>query len=421
MENWKEMTLGDLAKGFARYRPFILAVVVILIALVAFPGERPANSGSDGDDTALQVGRTGDDSTSDTIAGDPLEGVTGDAAVDAARAEQAIRNASGGPNVTSLSPAAMGPDCDPTTNRVRMPSRAAVPCIAPFSGNNGGATYQGVTAKEIKVVYYQPTADPAVTAALTAAGAANTEPEQESTLRDYIDIFNKHFPMYGRHVVIEVKHGSGDSEDDAAGRADAVDIATRIKPFAVFGSPATNAFPAELAARKILCICTTSQPQEFYEQYSPYVGYTSLMASTQGYIHRAEYVANRLNGRNASHSGNAVMRTSKRVFGLLYYDTPDHGYRVGAQFFDKHLKEKYGITLKVIQEYPSDYAAGAGERSLLHPEDEERQPACYQHLVRLRSDRSGVADQGSDEPAVLSRVDHHRLGADRHHLVRAHL
>jgi hypothetical protein len=80
------------------------------------------------------------------------------------------------------------------------------------------------------------------------------------------------------------------------------------------------------------------------------------MASTQGYIHRAEYVANRLNGRNAIHSGNAVFRTTKRVFGLLYYDTPDHGYRVGANFFDKHLKEKYGITLKVIQEYPSDYA-----------------------------------------------------------------
>jgi hypothetical protein len=175
-------------------------------------------------------------------------------------------------------------------------------------------------------------------------------------MRDYVDLFNKHFQMYGRHVVLEVKHGSGDTEDDAAGRADAVDIATRIKPFAVFGSPTTNAFPAELAARKILCICTTSQPQEFYEKYSPYVGYTTLMASTQGYIHRAEYVANRLNGRNAIHSGDAVMRTQKRTFGLLYYDTPDHGYRVGAQFFEKLMREKYGITLAVVQEYPSDYA-----------------------------------------------------------------
>ena len=61
------------------------------------------------------------------------------------------------------------------------------------------------------------------------------------------------------------------------------------------------------------------------------------MASTQGYIHRAEYVAKRLNNRNAIHSGNAVMAAKKRVFGLLYYDTPDHGYRSGAQFFEKHL------------------------------------------------------------------------------------
>ena len=51
------------------------------------------------------------------------------------------------------------------------------------------------------------------------------------------------------------------------------------------------------------------------------------------------------------------MAAKKRVFGLLYYDTPDHGYRTGAQFFVKHLKEKYGVTLAVVQEYPSDYAA----------------------------------------------------------------
>ena len=354
MDNWQDMTLGDIARGFVRYRPFILAVAAMLLVVVALPSDtRPASSNASGNRTDVRAA-TNDDTTGTTIPGYDA-GAGQDAANNAT--EDALRRATdGGSTLTTLNPASFGPDCDPVTGRIRMPTLSAPPCV-PFGGSNGGATYQGVTAKEIKVVLYQPTADPAVTAALTAAGAANSEPDAESTFRDYIDLFNKHVQMYGRHVVVEVKHGSGDAEDDAAGRADAVDIATRIKPFAVFGSGATNAFPAELAARKILCICTTSQPQEFYEQYAPYVGYTTLMASTQGYIHRAEYVGKRLNGRNAIHSGDPVMAAKKRVFGLLYYDTPDHGYRTGAQFFQKHLMDKYGVPLKVVQEYPSDYAA----------------------------------------------------------------
>ena len=39
--------------------------------------------------------------------------------------------------------------------------------------------------------------------------------------------------------------------------------------------------------------------QEEYERLDPYFGYTSLMGSTQGYMHRAEYIGKRLCGRNA--------------------------------------------------------------------------------------------------------------------------
>lgn len=355
MDNWKELTLGDLARGFARYRPFILAVVAVLMVTLLLPDDkRPADDVEFAGNSNLQVGRsqtnaTGTTPTSIDEFGNavPFEGTDG--TLDNETTETT--------GVVSLNPAAFGPDCDPITGRVRMPIRAAAPCLPFFTGNNGGATAQGITAKEIKVVYYQAQADPATTAALTAAGANNSPPDQEATMRDYVDLFNKHFQMYGRKVTIVVKAGSGESDDDAAGRADAVDIATRIKPFAVFGSGTTNAFPAELAARKILCICTVSQPQELYEQYKPYVGYTTLMASTQGYIHRAEYVGKRLAGRNAVHAGSPLLQRTKRAFGLLYYETPDNAYRSGAQFFQKELATKYGVQLKVVQSTPSDYAA----------------------------------------------------------------
>ncbi len=363
MDNWKELTLGDIARGFVRYRPFILAVVAVLLVTLALPdGKKPVDTSGNfaSGDNSLSVGGRRQNNTGSTTPTSidefgnivPLDG-SGDGSSEFGSVDDAGDTGTG-----EVDPGAFGPDCDPGTGRVRVPISTAPPCMAWFSGtNNGGATAPGVSAKEIKVVYYQPQADPAVTAALTAAGANNSEPDQEATVRDYVDLFNKHFQMYGRHVTITVKHGSGKTDDDAAGRADAVDIATRLKPFAVFGSGTTNAFPAELAARKILCVCTTSQPQELYEKYAPYVGYTPLMASTQGYIHRAEYVGKRLAGRKAVHSGDPLMQQQKRVFGLLYYETPDNAYRSGAEFFKKELQQKYGVPLAVVQSTPSDYAA----------------------------------------------------------------
>ena len=362
MDSWQEVTLGDVAKGFNRYRPFILAVAAVLLVVLALPGpHREADTsaasnsfnanGTPKAPTSSDSGYAGPTDATDTTlgSGDPFAATTNGTSSD--------NTFSGGSDPTvAKAGAAFGPDCDTTTGRIRIPSHTAPPCAPVFSGSNGGATAPGVTAKEIKVVYYQPQADPATTAALTAAGANNSEADQEATVRDYVDLFNQHYQLYGRKVTITVKHGSGDTKDDAAGHADAVDIAERIKPFAVFNSGTTNAFPAELAARKILCICTVSQPQEFYEKLAPYVGYTPLMASTQGYIHRAEYVGKRLANRNATHAGDPLFQHQKRVFGLIYYETPDNAYRSGAQFFDKELKSKYGVTLKVIQSSPSDYA-----------------------------------------------------------------
>ena len=51
-----------------------------------------------------------------------------------------------------------GPNCDTTTQRVKIPSVYAPPCVQPFTGKNGGATSQGVTGDEIKIVVY--TGDP---------------------------------------------------------------------------------------------------------------------------------------------------------------------------------------------------------------------------------------------------------------------
>lgn len=352
----------DLNTFFVRYRPYI-AIVLAVLALVWFlPG------GADRGNLATSGGPLVTTPDGRVVSGDPSESASTVTASDGSvvGGTSGTGGTGGGAGSTGgvgqpLAPPAggVGPDCDLATGRIKVPTIYAPPCVSPFSGDNGGATYQGVTKDTITVTYFQPEVNPATDAALTAAGANNTPAEQAATMRAYVDYFNKHYETYGRQVKLIVRQGSGDTEDDAVGRADALAIATEDKAFAVFGAPTARSFVETLASKGILCICTVSQPQELYERLAPYVGYTTLMASTQGYIHRAEYIGKRLNGRKAVYAGTsdgAPLSTQNRKFGLLWYNTPDNSYRSGVTFFENELKTKYGITLAESLEFPSDYA-----------------------------------------------------------------
>ena len=369
MNRLSEITLGDIGKGLRRYQPFIGIVVAILLIAVFLPGRQ---SGSD-----LATGEGGAnfaDTGGTAAAGGPKGKVGKFKGADSGSGEVSFDSGGGGgggggggaagggggggtgPGVTTgpggtapplVAPKGVGANCDTARGRLKVPTFLAPPCVA-FSGSNGGSTYDGVTDKSIKVIYYQAQSNPAVDAALTAAGANNTPEEQRATNKDYVEYFNAEYELYGRQVDLVMVAGRGESDDDAAGRADAVDIAG-MHPFAVYGGSATNnAFINTLVSKRILCICSVSQPEEFYAQRDPYVGYWGLMSSTQGYIHRAEYIGKRVAHRKAQWAGTSdglPMNTKTRTFGLLYYETADKAYRSGVEFFKKELT-KYNVSLK---------------------------------------------------------------------------
>ena len=81
MDSWRDMTLGDVAKGFTRYRPFILAVLAMLLVLVALPSDqRPGSDSANGASTNVRVeGATQDQSdgaTADEFAGGTTDSST---------------------------------------------------------------------------------------------------------------------------------------------------------------------------------------------------------------------------------------------------------------------------------------------------------------------------------------------------------
>ena len=370
MNNWKNLTLGDIGSGFARYRPFIAVIAGVLLLVVVLPGRQPAD-----DSTVFATGgQTSSESASgdvaevtDTVVDDAGGTVTTDAGGStgavggggAAAPKPGTKVAAGGPagqtetaqegtgNVAP--PANPGADCDTATGRIKVPTKFAPPCMPAFSGSNGGKTWNGVTDKEILVVNYRAKSNAALDAALAGANASDPKEASIATFNAYIDYINKHYQLYGRQIKVAHVDGNADATDDKAGRADAIKI-REMGAFVSIGA-ANNAMVDQLRADKIMCICSVSQPQEFYEERAPYAGYTTLMSSTQGYIHRAEYVGKRLanNGRKAKYAGqrDAVpMSTEDRVFGFLWYETADGAYKSGADFFERELREKYGVTLK---------------------------------------------------------------------------
>ena len=236
------------------------------------------------------------------------------------------------------------PDCDPETGRIMVPSLFAPNCVPlwPDGADNGGATHQGVTADEIVVAIYDAETSDLVAEAQEQTGITTPEQAEEAENREkMVGAFNDLFETYGRDVRIEVVFASGEGGDEAAARADAITIAEEVGAFAVIGGPgggAINAFVNELVDREVMCFCTTSQPIENYLEWAPYV-WSGLMASTQGYVHRADFVANRLAGSPALYAGDPEFQETERSFGLVWYETPDGAYQRGVEFFEERLAQ----------------------------------------------------------------------------------
>lgn len=372
MRSWKNPAVSNLIAAFRRYRPFLALALAVFLLIAFFPGspQTPTDLSASGpggpvtsvpagaDDPASLAADAGAVQDASGVVGGAAGGATGPAAGAGGPATGAT---SKGPQTTGgavQTAPGVGPDCDHGTGRIMVPTKFAPPCMPVFSGDNGGATSpQGVTKEAINVVVYRIRQNPATAQALKAAGAYDDDEPTRETQRRYFDYFSQHYETYGRKVNLLFKQGTGEPADDAAGKADAIDIATRLNAFAVINDP-NNAFVDELVARKVICICTTSQPQEFYEARNPYAGYTTLMSSTQGYVHRAEYVGKRLARRKAQHAGDATYKTLERTFALLYFETADRAYESGATFFDQELKAKYGVQL--LERLPFTGAVGPG-------------------------------------------------------------
>jgi hypothetical protein len=156
------------------------------------------------------------------------------------------------------------------------------PCVAYFDGDNGGATYQGVSGGEIRIVFYE---DPGIYTP-TARGSDNTPTNQlidldeppkpgeigQFFIRRYWEkYFDDRFQLYNRHAHFYIYYGSGSGLPEDR-QADAAQVYNQVKPFATISSNGLSGgsddFLEFMAQRGVLNFGSLSgRPASFFNKF----------------------------------------------------------------------------------------------------------------------------------------------------------
>jgi len=305
-----------------RYGPFYAIALVIAVALAIVP----------------RIGGGDDDSTSGSAA----------TSTSTARAGGAWAPASGEVDVGSGTTRG-GIECKPGVAQIPDTIYAA-PCVAEFTGDNGGATYQGVTSDTIRVVFkkFPTTANSeALNRSLHEAGLATAD-EAFEIEKQLIDYFNENYELYGRKVEVieyESEFGNGTAELLGQGREGACQDATKIveelHAFAVI-SESSQVF-SECAAERGLMVLSSGaySSDEWYQELHPYAWHLT-MGCTPISDHVAEYLGKRLErSDDLAEFAGGDLQGEPRKFGTYIPDIETY-----LQCNDrtiKLLKEVYGI------------------------------------------------------------------------------
>ena len=239
------------------------------------------------------------------------------------------------------------------------------PCVPFFEGDNGGATWQGVTGEEIRVLVYHQTYMRGNGETTPASGSycdidASKPNETKGCVdpntgikdvypvritRAYSKYFNDRFQTYNRRVHFFVYFSGADSA--AARRSDAADNWERLKPFAVIDKASFGGFNdvyAEAMALRRVSVYGqfAGLKNSFYRKLAPMVWsfFPDIEHAADIYT---SYVCMKVAPFQVSHAGDdkqqIKMNGTDRVYALMYTTDPKYpGYKYLADLVREGLK-----------------------------------------------------------------------------------
>ncbi|HYD09428.1 MAG TPA: hypothetical protein VEA78_04945, partial [Acidimicrobiales bacterium] len=234
------------------------------------------------------------------------------------------------------------------------------PCVPkwPDGADNGGATYPGVTADQIRTVIFTCKADEQVNAILATQGLAASDAETQAMTDAMTDYINTYYETYGREVVVERIEGDCPTTppDPAKARQAAAEVA-KTKPAFVFvaggGSSAADVF----AQNGIVSVGVQWNGTEFYAGRRPF-RYDIFPTSTETAAWMAEYYCKKLAGKPAGNAGSLIHptiggRNTTRKLGIIVPDDGTGTILPAAQRVAQLVKECAGVDTPVFT-YQSD-------------------------------------------------------------------
>ena len=296
------------SKSLKKWGPIgaLVAIVVIVVAVVVSSGG--GDEATTDSSPASSDAPTGSEAPTDSTAGGAD---TWDFPLSYAQAKETLSE-------EAFNAIDWGTRCDAEKGTIAVPDFFAVACMAPFTGDNGGATATGVTADEITIVHYQgPDNDPIINYITSAVKVDETNAQENATIEGFIKYFETYYELYGRKIKYVSYESTGLANDEVTARADAQRIVEEYKPFAVVGGPAlTNAFADEMAARETVCISCGGGTAEWFAERDPYL-WTLDGSSEQKQVQVVEFIGKQLAGKPASHAGDAL-KAETRKFAVVY-------------------------------------------------------------------------------------------------------
>jgi hypothetical protein len=242
---------------------------------------------------------------------------------------------------------------------------AEPPCQPRFGGgDNGGATYQGVTKSEITIVFYRVKDSPAVQAVVSGAGIVPTTPQLEDFLAAEQAFINRYYELWGRKLKIvsyQSPSCAGTPPSDDCFRQDARAVIAAYHPFAVLFPQNGTApgFHDELSKRGVVNFGGLGLPSSFNTSRRPFRYDYTMDGDTQAVL-TAEFYCKTLANQNARYAGDGSLRGMARKAAILVPDS--EGTVAAAQHMQSLINDcdrGGGATIKTYSQDTSQAASQA--------------------------------------------------------------
>ena len=249
------------------------------------------------------------------------------------------------------------------------------PCVASYTGDNGGQTYRGVTPDEIRVIYYFyngcrtssrgrecPANNSFVDLGKPPAPNEDVIARGVRRLQTY---FNTRFQTYGRFVHFWVWYNATTGAE--AARARAIEHVRQIDPFAIVHGISSPAYTDVMAQKGVLTFnSAVGTKAAAFRKYPKLIW--SYLPSLE--IHARSYssmICRQIVPHPVSFSGNTGENGQPRVLGMLRPDPrplADGGYGPELAAFADQVKaevEACGGKFAVVVNHPNGGSIGTNE------------------------------------------------------------